>query len=160
MPTEPLPTLIFYEKPGCSSNAKQKAQLKAVGLSLNVRNLLTERWTAQSLSDFFAPLPVVDWFNKSAPKVKEGVINPAHLSAQEAIALMLQEPLFIRRPLISSATDPSKRWVGFDLAQLLADLGLPTELASDIPIVTEACTGSSTRCNTHGESAVTHQEAL
>ena len=118
MTIEPLPTLIFYEKPGCSSNAKQKALLKAVGFTLDMRNLLTEVWTATTLSNFFKSLPVADWFNKSAPKVKEGLINPTGLTAQQALALMLQEPLLIRRPLICSAGLPSTSWVGFDLVQL------------------------------------------
>lgn len=160
MTIEPLPTMIFYEKPGCSSNAKQKAQLKAVGFTLDVRNLLTEDWTAPALSNFFKSLPVADWFNKSAPKVKEGLINPTGLTAQQALALMLQEPLLIRRPLICSAGLPSTSWVGFDLAQILADLSLPAQLASDKPLVSEACTGSSIRCETHANTPLKQQEAL
>ncbi|HMW72961.1 MAG TPA: ArsC/Spx/MgsR family protein [Cellvibrionaceae bacterium] len=160
MSTEPLPTLIFYEKPGCASNAKQKAQLKAVGFTLDVRNLLTEAWTAQTLGYYFKSLPVAEWFNKSAPKVKEGLINPADITAQQAFALMLQEPLLIRRPLIRNAAAADINWVGFDLTLILADLGLPADLASDKPLVSEACTGSSVRCETHADTELKQQEAL
>jgi hypothetical protein len=37
--------VIFYEKPGCANNARQKALLAASGHQLDVRNLLTEPWT-------------------------------------------------------------------------------------------------------------------
>ena len=34
--------VIFYEKPGCANNAKQKALLAAAGHEVEARNLLTE----------------------------------------------------------------------------------------------------------------------
>ena len=43
---------------------------------------------------------MADWFNRSAPAVKSGEVVPERLDAEQALALMLQEPLLIRRPLM------------------------------------------------------------
>ena len=50
--------ITFYEKPGCGGNAKQKALLLSAGHTLDVKNLLAEEWTKESLLAFLAPLPV------------------------------------------------------------------------------------------------------
>ena len=55
--------VVFYEKPGCGGNARQKALLIASGHELDVRNLLTEPWTAATLRPFFGSKPLRDWFN-------------------------------------------------------------------------------------------------
>ena len=139
-----LPTLIFYEKPGCSSNAQQKKLLRAVGFSLDTRNLLTAPWNAASLKLLFGELPVVECFNKSAPNVKQGFIKPGELTQEQAIALMLKEPLLIRRPLIECG---NKRWVGFDMTALCAEFKVEaTQLPIELTAASEACTGSITRC--------------
>ena len=41
--------VIFYEKPGCINNTKQKALLQAAGHLVDARNLLTESWSSESL---------------------------------------------------------------------------------------------------------------
>lgn len=61
-----MPFLIFYEKPGCGGNARQRALLEAAGHRLERRNLLAEPWTGERLPDFLAPLPAPQWFNRSA----------------------------------------------------------------------------------------------
>lgn len=61
--------ILFYEKPGCGGNAKQKSLLQRSGHTLTVRDLLTETWTDATLMTYLAPLPVADWFNRAAPKV-------------------------------------------------------------------------------------------
>ena len=71
-----MATLTFYEKPGCQGNARQKALLRAAGHQLHVRNLLTEPWTPERLRQFFGALPVAQWFNRNAPAVKSGEVNP------------------------------------------------------------------------------------
>ena len=45
----------------------------------------------------------------------------------------MQEPLLIRRPLIRTLNGDTHYWAGFDVLQLLADLGLPVELAATQP---------------------------
>lgn len=93
-------TILFYEKPGCVANSRQKNLLQDAGYEVDARNLLTEPWTAERLLSFFSGMPVPDWFNRNAPQVKEGELIPELLTAEEAIALMLQDPLLIRRPLM------------------------------------------------------------
>ena len=95
-----MATVIFYEKPGCTSNARQKAMLATAGHHVIARNLLSEPWTADRLRPFFGSRPVAEWFNRAAPRVKSGDIVPEQLDESGALALMLAEPLLIRRPLL------------------------------------------------------------
>lgn len=106
-----MATVIFYEKPGCINNTKQKALLTAAGHTVEARNLLTEAWTTAKLRPFFGDLPVAAWFNRTAPQVKSGEINPDTIVAEIALALMVQNPLLIRRPLMQVG---DRREVGFD----------------------------------------------
>jgi nitrogenase-associated protein len=92
--------VVFYEKPGCANNARQKVLLSASGHELDVRNLLTEAWTAPVLQRFFGEKAVADWFNRASPRVKSGEIRPEAVSAPEALAMMVADPLLIRRPLM------------------------------------------------------------
>jgi nitrogenase-associated protein len=85
------------------------------------KSLLTEKWTAERLRPFFGSLPVVLWFNPSAPRVKSGEVNPAALDAQTALAMMLAEPLLIRRPLMDVEGELR---VGFDPEVVNAWIGL------------------------------------
>lgn len=109
--------IIFYEKPGCVGNARQKALLKEAGHELDIRDILTINWSEARLMKFLALLPVPEWFNSSAPAVKEGLVQPALLDKHEALELLLAQPLLIRRPLIEAL---GKTWVGFEEAQLTA----------------------------------------
>jgi nitrogenase-associated protein len=113
--------VIFYEKPGCKGGVRQKVLLTAAGHEVVAYNLLTEPWTRERLRSFFGDRPVVEWFNRSATKIKSGEIVPENLDEQTALLLMLQEPLLIRRPLIQVG---DRREVGFDVAQLDAWIGL------------------------------------
>lgn len=118
-----MTTLVFYEKPGCGGNARQRLALEAAGHTLERRDLLSTPWTRASLLVFLAPLPVAQWFNPAAPRVKSGEIQPAALTADEALALLLAEPLLIRRPLMQRRDDGSCH-VGFDHAAVHAWVGL------------------------------------
>jgi nitrogenase-associated protein len=84
-------------------------------------NLLTEPWTVERLRSFFGDRPVAEWFNLSAPKVKSGEVVPEKVDAQTALALMLREPLLIRRPLLEVG---DSREVGFDVEKIDAWIGL------------------------------------
>lgn len=135
--------IVFYEKPGCAGNARQRAALTAAGHTLEQRNLLTAPWTAESLLAFLAPLPVADWFNRAAPHVKSGEVQPDVLNRDTALALLLSEPLLIRRPLMQR-TDTNTRHVGFDTAAVDAWVGLGTNPAS--PRTLEGCASPTERC--------------
>ena len=106
-----MATVLFYEKPGCINNTRQKVLLAAAGHTVQAKSLLTEKWTADRLRAFFGDLPVAAWFNLSSPRVYGGEITPDALEAGEALRLILADPLLIRRPLME--VDGQRR-VGFD----------------------------------------------
>lgn len=117
--------VLFYEKPGCINNTRQKVMLAAAGHTVQARNLLTEKWTSDRLRAFFGSLPVSAWFNPSAPRVRDGEVHPATLSEGEALRLMLADPLLIRRPLME--VDGQRR-VGFDQDVVDGWIGLASKM--------------------------------
>ena len=135
------PTLVFYEKPGCINNRKQKGLLRKAGFSLDVRNLLTTAWQPEQLKEFFHGLPLEKWFNTSAPQIKHGEMQPTEMSEQQALEAMVLNPILIRRPLISC---DKQHWVGFDLAGMLADLNLDSCGVPEVPEDIETCARPNT----------------
>lgn len=129
-----MTTIDFYEKPGCVGNAKQKRLLLEAGHRLRVHNLLAQSWTPAGLRAFFGDRPVPTWFNPTAPPIKAGTIHPDRLSAEAALALMVEQPILIRRPLLQVG---DRRTVGFNLAEIDAWLGLAP--ASDLTADVETC---------------------
>ncbi len=122
--------VIFFEKPGCAGNARQKALLRASGHELEVRSLLAEPWTAPRLASFFDHRPVREWFNPASPRVKSGEIQIDAIEQEEALSLMLADPLLIRRPLMQvgerceSGFDPDRvhAWIGLaSIAEKISD---------------------------------------
>lgn len=118
-----MANVIFYEKPGCRNNTRQKQLLKAAGHTVVEKNLLTEPWTETHLRLFFENYPVSEWFNKAAPRVKSGEINPNAVTKEEAIQYMLVDPLLIRRPLMQAEgqyhigfqQEAVNEWIGLDI---------------------------------------------
>jgi len=121
--------IVFYEKPGCAGNLRQKRLLADAGHTVHARNLLTEPWTAERLRGFFGARPVAEWFNRNAPKVKSGAVVPEALDAESAMALLLAEPLLIRRPLLEAN---GQREAGFDPPRIHAWLGLGMEAEAPV----------------------------
>jgi nitrogenase-associated protein len=134
-----MTTIIFYEKPGCANNTKQKVLLAAAGHTVFARNLLIEAWTRERLLEFFGDKPVAEWFNRAAPKIKSGEIIPEQVNADDALNLMLTEPLLIRRPLLEV---DGRREVGFDIELIDAWLGLNKSLNVDM----ESCSKKDRPC--------------
>jgi nitrogenase-associated protein len=112
--------ILFYQKPGCGTNARQIRALEAAGHQVIAENLLTEPWTAERLLAFFGATPVVSWFNTAAPRIKSGEVKPTEINAAGAIALMLGDPLLMRRPLIEV---DGARCAGFDREPVPSLLG-------------------------------------
>jgi nitrogenase-associated protein len=137
--------ILFYEKPGCTGNLRQKRLLVDAGHTVLARNLLTEPWTAERLYGFFGARPVAEWFNRNAPKVKSGAVVPEALNAESAMTLLLAEPLLIRRPLLEA---DGRQQAGFDAPRIHAWLGLG--MATETP-VTEDC-ARSLPCPVPGKS--------
>lgn len=134
--------VIFYEKPGCRNNIKQKSLLIAAGHELDVRNILTEPWTINKLYLFFKDLPKTLWFNYSAPRIKSGEIVPQNFintAEKDILELMITDPLLIRRPLIQVGKankvgfeqDAISKWIG------LNPLDSPTEDLETCPSMRE-----------------------
>jgi len=110
--------VVFYEKPGCINNTRQKRLLQSSGHSVTARNLLYAPWTSTRLLAFFQDLPVAEWFNQSAPQITSGCLDPQILKQDEALYRMLADPILIRRPLMEVK---GRKIVGFD-AELIDEL--------------------------------------
>jgi len=110
--------IIFYEKPGCVSNGKQKNILRASGYNLIEKDILNEHWTPEVLRTFFGELPIEEWFNQNAPAIKNNDIVIDELNEVQALEMMINDPILIRRPLMRLG-DTHK--VGFDL-DILSEL--------------------------------------
>lgn len=134
--------VTFWEKPGCKGNARQKALLMASGHKLDVRDLLTEAWTAQRLLSFFVGMEIADWFNRSAPRVKSGEIDIAALNAEAALDLMLADPLLIRRPLMEA---DGMRCAGFEPERMQGWIDIRPELLANAS-PPETCIGPHEGC--------------
>ena len=133
--------VLFFEKPGCANNARQKSWLAAAGHRIEARNLLTHAWSSAELLAFFGSRPVSEWFNRAAPRIKSGEIVPETLDEPAALELLVREPLLIRRPLIAAG---GRREVGFEIATIHAWLGLPDRvLAAHGLGEAEACLAES-----------------
>lgn len=146
--------IVFYEKPGCATNRLQKQLLRATGLELDVRDLLSEHWTAEQLRPFFTDKPVAEWFNLSAPAIKYGELDPQNLTPEEAMELMIKNPLLIRRPLIRHG---SHFMAGFDLAALSKELPCRGKFPSDTELtVIDGC--SVGRRTDQGCKPTAHQD--
>jgi nitrogenase-associated protein len=126
-----MAVISFFEKPGCANNTRQKRILAAAGHVVVARSLLAEAWTAERLQSFFAGRPVAEWFNRAAPRVKSGEVVPEVLAADAALALMLADPLLIRRPLMEV---DGQRMAGFDQDLVHAWVGLSPngDLSEDV----------------------------
>lgn len=127
-----LATVLFWEKPGCAGNARQKALLVASGHAVLARDLRAEPWTAGRLRPFFADRSVAEWFNQNSPRVKSGEVRPETLDEAAALSLMLADPLLICRPLLQVG---ERCEAGFDQALVAAWIGLQVTG----PAVDETC---------------------
>ncbi|MEW8285661.1 MAG: ArsC/Spx/MgsR family protein [Candidatus Thiodiazotropha endolucinida] len=121
--------LIFYEKPACIGNRQQKTLLESFGHQLDVRDLLRESWTRDALRPYFSNTPVAEWFNLSAPQLKEGWFNIHELDEAHALSLMVAEPILIRRPLMQLG---ELKQAGFVDGPVLAALDIYLDPEADL----------------------------
>ena len=92
--------VIFYEKPGCLTNEKQKNAFRDSGYKIIERDLLNHGMSEKELYEFIKNMPVTKWFNPNAPQIKNGEIIPVDLSEKEALTLVTKNPILLRRPLM------------------------------------------------------------
>jgi len=110
-----MATIIFYGKMNCINNFKQKRLLRAAGHDLVDQDILSQAWTPDRLRPFFGEAPVREWFNMTAPVIKQKRFAPDRVSAAQALEAMVRDPLLIRRPLLMIE---GQRICGFDLETL------------------------------------------
>ncbi|ARJ68097.1 arsenate reductase family protein [Magnetospirillum sp. ME-1] len=135
--------VVFYEKPGCSNNTRQKQLLSRSGHDVVALDIRAQGWTPQALRPFFAGLPVAQWFNRAAPRVKSGAVVPEAMGEEDALAEMCLDPLLIRRPLMESG---GRRMAGFDEAAVAGWIGL----APAFEPIPETCPRSDGVCSVPG----------
>ena len=107
--------VVFYEKPGCANNRRQRDLLESSGHMLTVHDLLSTPWQTESLLPFLKGKPIKAWFNRASPRIKSGEVDPCSLDTNSALALLISDPLLIRRPLIQVG---NWRAIGFDAREL------------------------------------------
>lgn len=90
----------FFEKKGCTTNAKQKKLLSSWGVVLKEEDLLRYPFSKKTLKMFLEKAPINAWFNPNAPDIKSKKIDTSKLDDEEAIALLLKNPILIKRPLM------------------------------------------------------------
>jgi arsenate reductase (glutaredoxin) len=90
----------FFEKPGCINGEKQKRILIDAGNVVECVNILEYSWNREELAHFFAVNEPSLIMNLTAPAIKKGEIIPAKLQYDEAVSLMIENPILIKRPLI------------------------------------------------------------
>jgi nitrogenase-associated protein len=110
-----MKVVVFYEKPGCATNAKQKKSIREAGYFVIERDLLNNGLDKETLYDFLKDYPVHEWFNQNAPKVRDKEIDPFAYEKESALKILLEEPLLIKRPLMVIG---SKKLCGFDQEQV------------------------------------------
>ncbi|NTW52837.1 MAG: arsenate reductase family protein [Chlorobiaceae bacterium] len=113
--------IIFHEKPGCQNNRRQKEWLELAGHTLDVIDILTHPWTKEELGRFLDGKSVTDCFNPAAPDIRDGLVEPAGMSMEQAIELMIEKPLLIKRPLM---TIEGRHIQGFDPVMLKSIISL------------------------------------
>jgi nitrogenase-associated protein len=123
------PKVVFYEKKGCGGNARQKELLTKAGVEFEVKDMLKTAWTKESLESFFENLEGEKIFNMSALEIKNNEINIASLSKAEAITLMIQNPILIKRPLLEIN---QTKLCGFDIDAINALLNIAMPKPNDI----------------------------
>jgi len=119
--------ILFYEKPGCINNTKQKLLLEQHGHRIEAHSLLTQNWDKSTLRLFFNDMPVNEWFNMAAPRIKSGEVVPTDFDEESALTAMVNDPLLIRRPLIDAEGELA---CGFDNSLVKSLLGEKTDISS------------------------------
>ena len=131
-----LKLVVFYEKPFCAANAKQKQILRQSGCTLIERNLLEHGLDAETLRSFMGDKKVADWFNPAAPAIKNGEIFPETLDEESAMKLLMANPILIRRPLMVIGAE---KLCGFDEKKVSEILDRYVEAMPKINCMEKGC---------------------
>lgn len=115
--------IIFYNKPGCKTNTKQKKILRNFGCIVIERSLLHHDMERNDLLSFFQNKPISEWFNQNAPSLKNGELDISHIDEEEALNLLMSNPALIKRPLLIIK---NQRLSGFNQEKIKELFSLPT----------------------------------
>jgi len=113
--------IIFYTKPQCKNAVKQLELLELAGHSVKLVDLIAHQWSENEILRFFGNFEAHDWFNTKHPKVKDGTINPQDYNKEEAMKMLLEDHLLIRRPII---VYNNQFQIGFDKDNIEGWIGL------------------------------------
>lgn len=116
-----MANIVFYEKPGCINGGKQKRILENGGHTLECRNILEHQWSEAELLQFVSGKTPAEMMNWTAPAIKKGEVDPQQLTFSEAISLMLEDPILIKRPLIIVEGKFIQGFLAPELAAYLGD---------------------------------------
>ena len=130
---------LFFEKSGCGGNARQKELLKKHNITFEVRDLLNTKWSYEDLVGYFDGLEVADMFNSFAPQVRDNEIDITKVSKDEAINLMIKNPILIKRPLMQIN---GAKICGFDIDKInqLLNLNIQTDKKINNCLSGDKCT--------------------
>jgi arsenate reductase len=144
--------ILFFEKPGCRNNNRQKAMLELSGNNVEAINLLEHPWTREELGRYLGNKPVNECFNPSAPAVKSGEIDPMDYSREEALDLMIRDPILIKRPLMRIGKHHIQ---GFDTTVLRDFISLNAVPGAEKVVESMRMTDMNTCPNTNNYSCTT-----
>lgn len=131
-----LKLVVFYEKPFCAANAKQKQLLRQSGCTLIERNLLEHGLDKEALRTFMGQMSVAEWFNPAAPAIKNGEVSPETLDEDSAMELLMSNPILIRRPLMVIGAE---KLCGFDTDKVSEVLERYVEPMAQINCMEKGC---------------------
>lgn len=96
----PRPPIQFLQKPNCTTCRKAKDYLEKLGADLELRNLDTQRLTADELDKLIGDEPHTKFLNTRNELYRTQNMKNNPPSRAEMIKLMLTEPNLIRRPVV------------------------------------------------------------
>ena len=88
----------FFEKPDCINGEKQKNLLIEGGNVFECVNILEHPWSLEELAPFLAQKEPSLIVNHTASAIKKEEIVPADLHHDDAVSLMIENPILIKPP--------------------------------------------------------------
>ena len=140
--------IIFYEKPGCKNNTKQKRILTLSGHEVEPVDLIQHPWTREELLSFFQGIEPKYWFNLNAPAFSDGEIEPDQFDEESAIEAMMKDHILIKRPLLIIG---DTKLVGFDEEKIASLIGFDKEAHLSIEVMLADISRGCPNKNTKGK---------
>jgi len=91
--------LFFFR--GCTTCRSVKAWLQQQEIELATREFFVDRFSESELRTMIDDRPVSDFFSWSSPRFRKLGLAREELDDDRLLAMMIEEPRLIRRPLIA-----------------------------------------------------------